>query len=45
MKASAVGDIVFLSPACASWDQYENFELRGDEFIEQVMALKELVKG
>lgn len=42
VKASEVGDVVLLSPACASWDQYENFELRGDEFIQQVMALKEL---
>ena len=32
------GDIVLLSPASASWDQYKKFEDRGDEF-------KELVKG
>ena len=32
-------DIILLSPACASWDQYKNFEIRGDEFIQVVENL------
>ena len=32
------GDVVLLAPACASFDQYRNFELRGDAFIAAVEA-------
>jgi UDP-N-acetylmuramoylalanine--D-glutamate ligase len=31
--------VVLLSPACASFDQYRNFEVRGDAFRELVLRL------
>lgn len=41
-RASAeatAGDVVLLAPAAASFDQYPNFEKRGDDFAARVMAL------
>lgn len=41
-KAAAIagqGDIVFMSPASASFDMYPNFEVRGNHFKDLVQAL------
>lgn len=34
------GDVVLLSPACASWDMYTSFEQRGKHFKDCVQALE-----
>ena len=36
---SEKGDIILLSPACASWDQYKCFEDRGNEFKKVINEL------
>lgn len=38
-KISKPGDIVALSPACASFDLYKNFEIRGNHFKKIVKSL------
>ncbi|MFD1018081.1 UDP-N-acetylmuramoyl-L-alanine--D-glutamate ligase [Thalassobacillus hwangdonensis] len=39
-KLSEAGDVILLSPACASWDQYKTFEDRGHMFVQAVHKLK-----
>ena len=38
-ELSTIGDVVLLSPACASFDLFRNYEDRGKQFKEAVMSL------
>ncbi|EQB88423.1 hypothetical protein M918_24480 [Clostridium sp. BL8] len=39
-EISIEGDVVALAPACASFDMFPNFEIRGNRFKELVNNLK-----
>jgi UDP-N-acetylmuramoylalanine--D-glutamate ligase len=38
-QAAVNGDCVLLAPACASFDMYEKFEQRGEDFMQRVREL------
>jgi UDP-N-acetylmuramoylalanine--D-glutamate ligase len=44
-EAASPGDVVLLAPACASFDQFENYEHRGRVFKELVMSLMPVTSG
>jgi UDP-N-acetylmuramoylalanine--D-glutamate ligase len=45
LDAAKQGDVVLLSPACASFDLFKNYEDRGDQFRKAVQDLKKEIES
>jgi len=41
-RLAARGEVVLLSPGCASFDMYQNYQARGEDFRQAVQRLAEM---